>query len=435
MTATRPASATNNVINGLGVAAFFAMLYYVRTNGIAPVPGGLLAVGAYAVVVLLLEVLYLNTPTRASTGLDFSRRITNVRRIALKVLGFYGTVGTVALAYWLFPEYHFSLVQPGFYTPVWDAATLIGPYVLALGVPYIVFVDERMREPEDGYYHYGLLLLGQWRRVNRAILRQHVLGWVVKGFFLPLMWVSFQGNINHLSRVNIDERLSSFMGFYQLMVDYLFTLDLLAAVAGYALAFRLFDTHFRSAEPTMAGWFVCTLCYPPFLSIYINLYLAYGPNKWDAWLADSPTLQIIWGSAALFLLLCYTLASINFGCRFSNLTHRGVLTKGMYRFTKHPAYVAKNLFWWMTYVPFIPLVSWDESLRFSVLLFGINTVYYLRARTEERHLSRDPAYVEYALYMNEHSMFRGLAKRLPWLKYKAPEGWEKLPRPYMGIKG
>ena len=34
-----------------------------------------------------------------------------------------------------------------------------------------------------------------------------------------------------------------------------------------------------------------------------------------------------------------------FSFRFSNLTHRGIITSGPYRFTKHPSYVSKNIAW------------------------------------------------------------------------------------------
>jgi protein-S-isoprenylcysteine O-methyltransferase Ste14 len=44
----------------------------------------------------------------------------------------------------------------------------------------------------------------------------------------------------------------------------------------------------------------------------------------------------------------YAWATVAFGLRFSNLTYRGVLTNGPYAFTRHPAYLSKNAFWWMS---------------------------------------------------------------------------------------
>jgi protein-S-isoprenylcysteine O-methyltransferase Ste14 len=116
----------------------------------------------------------------------------------------------------------------------------------------------------------------------------------------------------------------------------------------------------------------------------------------------------------------YLLATFAFGVRFSNLTNRGILTNGPYRYTKHPAYIAKNVSWWLITLPFIPDHGWVAALKSTLALAGVSTVYFLRARTEERHLSRDPAYVEYALWMNEHGTLRQLG-RLPFFRYRAPQ--------------
>ena len=43
--------------------------------------------------------------------------------------------------------------------------------------------------------------------------------------------------------------------------------------------------------------------------------------------------------------------SLSVDVRFSNLTYRGVLTNGPYAFTRHPAYLSKNLFWWCASMP------------------------------------------------------------------------------------
>jgi hypothetical protein len=71
-------------------------------------------------------------------------------------------------------------------------------------------------------------------------------------------------------------------------------------------------------------------------------------------------------------------------------------------------------------VPFISDQGWQMAVRNCLLLGLLNLVYYARARTEERHLSRDPDYVAYALWINEHGLLRSLGRRLPFLRYRAP---------------
>ncbi|MBV8939129.1 MAG: DUF1295 domain-containing protein [Alphaproteobacteria bacterium] len=420
----RPPSATNNIINTIGLAMFFLTLWYCNQQRLHGVDAALLVTLAYAIPVLLLEVIFLRTPWRDSVGLDFNKLTPDAERIFIKLVGLYGSFGFVALLYWLFPEYHGSYYDPcrAVLELIWSSAFI---YVVLLSAMYVFFMDSRMREPLDSYYWFGCCLLGRFRGVRFRLIVQHLLGWLVKGFFLPLMWVSFVGNINGLTFAPLNQ-FPNFDAFFEFAVSVLFTVDLLAAVAGYTLAIRLFDTHLRSTEPTLFGWIICLICYQPFQSVVMRFYLAYSSTSWTSWLADYPNIRIVWGSIMLLFLFVYTCASINFGCRFSNLTNRGILTKGMYRFTKHPAYVGKNIFWWMLYVPFIPANGEWEALRFCILLLGVNAVYFFRARTEERHLSRDPRYVEYGLWMNDHSIFRGLARHLPWLRYRPPQTAEPL---------
>ena len=126
-------------------------------------------------------------------------------------------------------------------------------------------------------------------------------------------------------------------------------------------------------------------------------------------------------SMILILELVYSLATVALGLRFSNLTYRGLVTGGPYRYTKHPAYVFKNISWWLISMPFMVWgANWQLALRGCILLFGVNILYYVRAKTEENHLSHYPEYVEYALKMNEKSIFVPLVKVLPFLRYKAP---------------
>lgn len=68
-------------------------------------------------------------------------------------------------------------------------------------------------------------------------------------------------------------------------------------------------------------------------------------------------------------------------------------------------------------MPFMISSTVDEAIRHSLLLFGLNLVYFLRARTEERHLSWDPDYRAYAAWIEQHGMFRRVGQWLPVLKF------------------
>ncbi|MCK5472226.1 DUF1295 domain-containing protein, partial [Candidatus Gracilibacteria bacterium] len=68
--------------------------------------------------------------------------------------------------------------------------------------------------------------------------------------------------------------------------------------------------------------------------------------------------------------------------------NRGIVSRGPYRFVRHPAYLAKNLAWWFEFLPFL-----NPALFLSLLAW--NAIYILRAFTEERHLRADPDYRKY----------------------------------------
>lgn len=191
-----------------------------------------------------------------------------------------------------------------------------------------------------------------------------------------------------------------------------FFFDLSVSTIGYATTIRPLDTHVRSTEPTTFGWVVAIICYVPFWPFISENFLNYNDDlEWGNWLWDYSIFYGIWGTLILMCLFVYVYATAQFGCRFSNLTHRGIVTSGPYRWTKHPAYLFKNISWWLIAIPFISSDgSVGEAIRNCLLLACVNVIYYFRAKTEERHLSRDPQYVEYALWIRENGIFASCRK-------------------------
>jgi protein-S-isoprenylcysteine O-methyltransferase Ste14 len=110
------------------------------------------------------------------------------------------------------------------------------------------------------------------------------------------------------------------------------------------------------------------------------------------------------GAVLVGLTAIYAWATIAFGFRFSNLTHRGILTHGPYAFSRHPAYLSKNLFWWISTIPFLTTGSMVDAARAVLLMCAVSGVYYWRARTEERHLGLDPAYRDYSAWMERNGL-------------------------------
>lgn len=391
--------------------ALAGLLAFAAANGLArhlgpfasPVFPAAAVLGATLAATALADAAIGKAHRNPSTGLDWARHNPDWRRAAVKYLGLLASVAAMLLCYWLFPEYHGR-----FYLPYYSLLTHALPPFLLLALPYVYWVDAHMREPQDGYWQTGLCLLLRWGEVDKAVLRQHLLGWLVKTFFTPLMFVYFCDYFAQAQAFRLENPVSFKAGF-DLAYLLFFYAEVGFACIGYVASLRIIDTHIRSTDASLAGWVAALCCYQPFWSLFGQNYLAYeSGHPWGAWLQDQPFWYALWGSAILACLGIYASATIAFGLRFSNLTHRGIITTGPYAWMKHPAYVSKNLSFWLIAIPFIAHDGPAEALRHSLLLLGLNGIYLLRALTEEKHLAQDPAYAEYAAWLGQH----GLAGRL-----------------------
>jgi protein-S-isoprenylcysteine O-methyltransferase Ste14 len=233
----------------------------------------------------------------------------------------------------------------------------------------------------------------------------HARGWAIKAFFLPLMFVYVVGDLGGFWSGPLLPAPVDFEHIFPRLIDLLYLFDVFLAAITYALTLRPLDSHIRSADPTVAGWLVCLALYPPFNAVTGKI-LPYDQDGlfWGKVFAPYPALYVLWGVAILVLVAIYAWSTAAFGLRFSNLTHRGIITNGPYRWSKHPAYLSKNLSWWMISVPFVAGAGWFQAVQSCLLLGGVNLIYFLRARTEERHLSADPVYRDYAAFIAERGL-------------------------------
>jgi protein-S-isoprenylcysteine O-methyltransferase Ste14 len=416
---TVPDSAANFVLNVaasmLGLAVLYVMVSgwsgYDDYLSYAPL---LPCIAIFLIIALVERTLRRRGLLKPGEMTRAELRPIDLRRVAVRMLGLAATLGLVAFAYWLFPEYSGS-----FYAPYWKFLAALAPLLL-LTPAYLSWVDMHAENPRDELVEFGYFLLRGLHSENPAAIRRHVLGWTVKAFFLPLMTVYLNNDFNALINYR-REGLAFMFANFDFWFTLSYTIDLLFCVIGYTAALRLFDSQIRSVEPTALGWVAALLCYQPFFSVISQFYLPYeSATNYSVWLRHWPTLRDIWGGVIIFLLMIYSFSTVAFGLRFSNLTHRGIITSGPYRFSKHPAYLSKNLSWWLVSVPFVASQEASVALRHCVALLLLNGVYFVRARTEEQHLSRDPTYVAYAHWIDAHGMLSMLNRHIPWLRYRAP---------------
>jgi protein-S-isoprenylcysteine O-methyltransferase Ste14 len=255
--------------------------------------------------------------------------------------------------------------------------------------PILFMFDGNRSLKEDKYIALFLALL----KLPRVIVgkqsawddlaRLGLLTIMVKFFFTPMMvsWSigsafsmvdgfrSFQWNINAINAH---------------LVQLLILVDTVIFSAGYLTESKYLKNEIKSVDPTFFGWIVCLWCYPPFNAFSfkaLDFYIIRISLPYPAWL-DVIILCVITCLWAIFVW-----ASVALGFKASNLTNRGIVRSGPYRYVRHPAYMAKLMIWILQGVFFG---------QFGIfILLGFIIIYVLRAWTEERHLSRDPDYLTY----------------------------------------
>ena len=377
-------------------------------------------------VVLLVSLLVFSVglermlyPETSALGRIRFRRRLSLRRVVYREVALVVTFGVIGFCYWLLPLFAFK----DFTQHYFPFLKLVVPWILAGSVPYFCLMDRCDPDEDDVYCRVGRAILQFRCTVTRFELANYARSWLVKAFWLGLMQPAMIEKLRWLVAGDWHKLAGKPVEVYAAATALCFFIDLCYASVGYVTNLKMFNTHTRTAEPTLLGWAVTLVCYWPFWAVLFHPYfLKYDTaHRWLTCCASGSAIWWGWAGAIILLEFLYALATVAAGIRFSNLTYRGLWNTGPYRWTKHPAYVFKNLSWWLISVPFLGN-GWETAVKGSVLLFGLNVIYFLRARTEERHLSRYPEYVAYALEMNERSIFRWCARFVPFLRYRPPCG-------------
>lgn len=240
-------------------------------------------------------------------------------------------------------------------------------------------------------------------RKDLALLR----GLLVKIIFIPVMTWFFVGffaaAMTDISTVLLaastdDWELVVADDLYDLFCNSLFVLDVGIGWSGYVATTRWLRSRNVSVDPSWASWLFTLACYPP-LFYLLTEYIP--PFYYSGFLdLDIPVMVHVLLAVYTAEILCTVGFGVMYGIRFSNLTHRGIITAGPFALVRHPEYAIKNLAWWSVVLPCV-LVDFfrtgsPDALSPLLGLSVLSGLYFLRALYEERHLgSVDPFYGEY----------------------------------------
>ncbi len=376
----------------------------------------LIAVTLCGLPMILWSIFKDKVHLRPSTGINWSQKqsVADVLDDSIvKIAGIWATWALIAGIYCIFRFYWRDAYQ--FSMEIFQFAII--PLVL-LSVPYIIWLDRYLVNRRDGTWHFGAWLAGRDDWDKEEILH-HLRAWAVKGFFTAFMISIVPGGFQSAVTTDFSGIASNPVLLANSLIGLMFLVDVQFATVGYMVTMKPLDAHIRTANPYLAGWMAALLCYPPFILMNDNGVLNYHINtrEWDYWFAGNTALLYAWGAILVILTGIYAWATVAFGPRFSNLTNRGILTHGPYSWTRHPAYLSKNLYWWLASMPFLVTSgSKIDMIRNTAIIAIVSGIYFWRAKTEEKHLMADPDYQAYSAWMDRNAP---IPRMFAWAKQLA----------------
>lgn len=332
--------------------------------------------------------------------------------IVIKWLGLQLGIFFMLLYWWLFPLYDVS-----YYVPFFEVLPEILPW-LALTIFVVVAYSEwRLGELPDHSWQLGMLALGRWRDINLPVLKTAGIALLVRAIFLPMNFAALYLALNQLRKHTWQWEGLSFADAHLWAMKIPWALLIVAIVPGYLFSMRILGTSVKKADASWFGWVVTMACYPPLLAGVFGLWLRYNPEpsvkQWVVLTQDFPMLMLIVGAIILAMELGHWWGEAIMGIRASNLTHRGVITNGPFRLTRHPIYVFKCIGWLFIVMPFAAGSDALECLRLTLLWGGVCALYFARAWAEERLFADDPLYIEYALWMDKYGWLAWVGRIFP----------------------
>ena len=399
----------------LTYAALAVLLVHLHISGVLPEMGDPLVFGmvAFAFAAMLLSELRERKRfnTRHRIIVTYQSLSPSVLYILRSVFFRFLALFIPFLLAWFVVENHTYFTRSDAFEPtrrffdylLWMFITLAPPYLFLT----LRFRGDRRYEFND---YAVLTLIGArsvWevvvrRKRNKRLYRNRrikkvFLVYLVHFFWITLMARFFVGEFHNFSRSAGRLMLGEGTGlpwfgqvrlWYDSVFHLLFIVDVGIALIGYTFASRWLDNRTRSVDRTPLGWFAALACYPPFNDFISENFVYYdGLDTHDVFTSDVAITIIL--ALLIVLYTLYVWATVALGFKFSNLTNRGIVSSGPYRYVRHPAYAAKNIAWLIDYT-YVYTNIWA-----TLAFFTWNSIYIVRALTEERHLGHDPAYRAY----------------------------------------
>jgi protein-S-isoprenylcysteine O-methyltransferase Ste14 len=397
------------VIAGAVVIAYGAL----RQMALTDLQLSLILVGVVMAVMIPIE--WARSPARRlpRPAVPFSETL---KKASIKTLGILAGLGLVLLAWTFVPEY-----ARKDYRALFDAMPYVLPEAPLCIFVWVLWTEWRMGPLEDHGWHFGLVVLQRYKEADWNAVRDGLFAWLVKGFFLPLNLCGVVGLFGGFRGREADILTADWPTLIATLDHMIFAVLLISIIPGYLFSARILGTEIKKTDETWFGWMVTFFCYPPVNRGVGSGWFAYvshsGSLPWITWFGSDGAASYTVGLVLVFFYLVHYWGESICCLRSSHLTNRGVITNGPFRVTKHPVYVAKCLAWSLIYLPFLTHNTLRGNITHGLSFLAFCSIYVMRGWIEERVLSTDPDYVAYALWMEDHSLFRFIGRRFPVLSF------------------
>ena len=345
--------------------------------------------------------------------------------IHLTFLGISTYLFLMMLAYLFVPEY--SKTDYDYSNMIFIIGAPIA--LLAIGFFILPYTMQWLKTDKNIYQNLGFLVIGKYKKADRELLSFITQSFLLRGFFIPFMITVFIMAVEAIFREdsiarllfaeNFDWSLGKVSQVTLVIYSLLILLDVTVGTLGYIIVTKSLNADIRSLDPKFLGWFSCLVCYPPFWDIANKTFLLVfiSSVQWEVIFEGQEVVLFFWSLLVMASGGVEAFSGATFGIRFSNIAYRGLNVTGPYKFSKHPQYIGKMFHRFFVIMPFIGYVSWLDWTSGMLGFVILCLLYFLRARTEENHLTVFPEYVAYANAMNERGIFRWFGKTFPVFAY------------------
>jgi protein-S-isoprenylcysteine O-methyltransferase Ste14 len=367
----------------------------------------------YGIAILLLAVFWavglLIRQWRGGSSFTVEHSQTWGRLLRRAVARYCVWNGVIALGlgFYTITSYYFSEVKISAFFAQFFYLSLI------IGLPYFVLTLKFKASREEDFYDPAIRLIHIVRHVGWGfispalrprmlrVLRRStnlkvLLNLVLRCYYIPVMVPQvFSGFHDTIGLAGVSFINDSLLWSLLWMERFLWLVDSLTGSAAYLIESRWLENRSRSIDLTGGGWWVCLCCYSP-LNIATGTLFVFAPQEVasnDPAALIFPHQSVLYAVkiASVLVLMALIYSDLSLGPSGMNITFKKLQDRGPYGIVRHPGTACKLTFWWVQSILFIKF--WSPGVIFGQLMW--NTIYILRALTEERHLSHFEEYRKY----------------------------------------